>query len=72
MNYGEVTNLLVILFFTYSLLISMVVYVILEFMYRWKKVGVKKIIPRILISFLSGPLFVFLYFLLLYYQSKTA
>jgi hypothetical protein len=71
MNYGEVFNLLVILFITYSLLISMVIYVILEFLYRWKKIGSKKIIPRILLSVLSGPFFVLLYYFLMYYQSKN-
>lgn len=71
MNYGEVFNLLVILFITYCLLTYMVIYVTLGFLYHCKKKETKKIIPGKLLSVLSGPIFVLRHYFLLYCQTKN-
>ena len=67
MNYAEVSRLLLIIFITCFLLVSFVTYIILEFLYRWKKIGIRKIWLRTLIAFLTGLLAVAVYFFFLAY-----
>ena len=67
MNYAEVSRLLLIIFITCFLLVSFVTYIILEFLYRWKKIGIRKIWLRTLIAFLTGLLAVAVYIFFLAY-----
>lgn len=66
MNYGEVLNLLIILLIVYSLLLSLVIFAVQEFLFHWRKIGISRLSLRIITSLLAGPLLVLAFYYLLY------